>query len=238
MTVSSSASVGFADLATNVLAIVVAALLLVSALPEDRSQSAREQVAAAVIVDRRPLDGAAMIAHLAARRAGSGEVSVDLLPDAVRIAGPGGRTTVAPGDGVGLLTAVGRPNGPVRLDVFSNRHHAFVAGALARAGIVTTELSVPAALRTEMDDEWSIGFQNLTDRAATPAEFRAGLAALLAARDRPPTAPPSASGEAKGALDLVSRFGKAAGIGLGVFAVLGAAAVIVLVERRQMRASR
>ncbi len=131
-----------------------------------------------------------MVAHLAARRVASGETSLDLRADGLTVAGPAATVAVTPGDAAALLAAVGRPTGPIRLDVFSNRHYAFAATTLAGAGLPFTELSVPAALRSADGRTWSAGFEQLVAEATNPGDFRAGLASLLAARDGPPTTGP------------------------------------------------
>lgn len=157
-----------ADLGANVLAalLLILVILIRAGAPASRPATlpgGDASIPGAAL--RTPLGSAALVAALYDRRPGAAGVSLDL-------------TEAAPADLDGLVRGLG-PETPVRLYVFSHRHYAATASALAQAGRRWQEISVPPVLGGTAG--WSPAFLALLDRRPNLPEFRAGLARLLGA---------------------------------------------------------
>lgn len=162
------------DLAATLFAALMLVLVTLLALPPERGTHEMVEAERDLAVIERPvLPADAMVALLAMRRPDQPGLSVDLTEAGIVVSGAG-----AQAGGLDALRHVSEP-GPVRLYVFSHHHYAAARAALVGRGVV--EISVPRALQGPPQGQgFSPAFLALAAGAATPEQFRAGLARLLA----------------------------------------------------------
>lgn len=167
-----------ADIAANLLCIVVILLVIVGLMAPVAGLGANTHELR--VQSRPPQSGAEMVELLRSRLrpAPDGAVLIDLHREGPLVAAPadGGTRSLQPADIDGARLAL--------VYVFGHYGHAALADRLARAGIEKREMTVPEALRTASPGSaaagWSAAFLALAPRADDPAAFRAALARLLA----------------------------------------------------------
>lgn len=199
-------SIWLADVAANVLCVVIVLLVLAGLTP------------------RAPGPEAVPLPLVAAAPMGSAE-AVEMLRARLRD---------APGRWIDLAaegaTEVATP-GPVRVYVFSPEGHADLVRRLEAAGLTWRELAVPEALRRADGGGFSAEFLALAPLAEDPDAFRRALARLLASGG----GRAEAEGAGSDAAARLAQLGQAVQALLALLAVALVLTVWRLGRRRRVR---
>lgn len=175
MTPETELSRWLADIAANLLCVVLVVLVLLSvARPSPDAQTDRTTMIARV--EAAPLSGARAVELLFHRVAPPpGRLVLELAPDRIVLRGADGARTVTVPD---LADARG-----ATLFVFAPEYYGAVVARLTALGVAFEELSVPEALRAKPGTAdrslWAPQFEAALEGVKSPAGFRAALRAFL-----------------------------------------------------------
>lgn len=236
-----------ADLAASMLGVALLLLIVVllfrqEAPPATGPQTEAEITDLFVIVSGRPLQGDEATEVLRQRLANPlWYPVVDVMPEAVRIAGPGiPERLLDVGSAPQALRRFFRQipgDRPVILYVFDHGLYPEVRAALDTARHDWIELSPPEALRQADGtggSDWSDAFRDMERPAQTPGRFRTALRAHL----EDPNRGFKTRSDSQDRVSLLDRIVAALRLIIAILAFLLSGLAIFLVERRRLKRLR